>query len=355
MRIAWINTTIKWGGVKTWMLAFAREMRERGHENFAWARPGVFIDRCRVELGHGEALSFGPDFNPLAVARFAREFGSKRIDAVVINVGKDLTTAGVAARLLNIPVVQRIGLPNDIAPKRHVRWTHQWVRPHFLCPCRFIAEGFRRRLSYVRQEDVHVLLNGKTPAAACPPPGSPRRLVMTSQLNAEKAHMTVLEALRDVPEDFRLKIVGTGNLDAELQEHARAWGLAERVTFRGFRADVEAELAAADVFVLSSQSEGLPNTLLEAMACGVLPVSRDVGGVREIWPPELEEFLLPPKAGPGEFREALRRVLTLSDEELQRRKEQARTACRERFHFKKQAQAFEAWLAGICETRSAGR
>lgn len=355
MRIGWINTTRKWGGVKTWMLAFAREMRERGHENFAWARPGVFIDRCRLELGHGESLSFGPDFNPLAVARFMREFRRKRIDVLVINVGKDLTTAGVAARLLDIPVVQRIGLPKDIAPKRHVRWTHQWVRPRFLCPCRFIAEGFQQYLSYVRPQDVHVLLNGKTPAAACPPPGSPRRLVMTSQLNAEKAHATVLEALRDLPEDFRLNIVGTGNLDTELQERSRAWGLAERVAFSGFRADVEAELAAADVFVLSSRSEGLPNTLLEAMACGLLPVSRDVGGVREIWPPELEEFLLPPKAGPAEFRAALRRVLALSDEELQQRKEQARTACRERFNFKKQAQAFEAWLAEICEKRPAAR
>lgn len=346
VRIAWVNATKKWGGVKTWFLTFAREMRELGHENFVWARPGVFLDRCREELGHGKAVSFGPDFNPVSIGRFMAAFARARIDVLVINVGKDLTTAGVAARLLGIPVVQRIGLPGDIALKERTRRVHQWIRPHFLCPCRFIADGFLRNLPYVRPEDVHVVLNGKIPARSCTRPGTPRELVMTAQLIKTKRHEVVLEAMQGV-ENCRLNIVGTGDRDEELAALSRELGVDDRVVFSGFSKDVESVLARSDVFVLSSTSEGLPNTLLEAMACGVLPVSRDVGGVREVWPDELDEFLLPGNAGPAEFRDALRTVVALPDETLQAHKEQARTACAERFHLKKQARRFEAWLENL--------
>jgi len=346
VRIAWVNATKKWGGVKTWFLTFAREMRELGHKNFVWARPGVFLDRCREELGHGKAVSFGPDFNPLSVARFMAAFTRARIDVLIINVGKDLTTAGIAARLLGIPVVQRIGLPGDIAFKPRTRRVHEWIRPHFLCPCQFIADGFQRNLPYVHPEDVHVVLNGKIPAEACPPPGKPRELVMTAQLIKTKRHEVVLEAMKGL-KNCRLNIVGTGDRDDELAALSQQLGVDDHVHFSGFSTDVNSILAGSDVFVLASTSEGLPNTLLEAMACGVLPVCRDVGGVREVWPEALNEFLLPRDAGPAEFHAALKKVVELSDDSLQKYKEQARIACGERFHLKKQAVEFEAWLKGL--------
>lgn len=345
MRVAWVNSTRKWGGVKTWSLTFARCLHKRGHEQFVWARPGVFLDRCQEELGHGQAVSFGPDYNPLAIARFAAAFRARGIDVLITNVGKDLNTAGIAARLLGIPVVQRIGLPKDIALKPRTRRLHEWIRPAFLCPCRFIADGFLRVLPYVRPEDVHVILNGKIPSPACTPPHTPRRLVMTAQLIGTKRHEVVLEALRKVQTPGILEIVGTGDRDAQLRTLARTLGVEERVRFSGFQNDVESVLARSDIFVLASVSEGLPNTLLEAMACGLLPVSRNVGGVREVWPRELDPYLLPAQAGPDEFQAVLEAALTLPDHALQQAKEQARTACASGFHLEQQADILESWLA----------
>jgi glycosyltransferase involved in cell wall biosynthesis len=77
-----------------------------------------------------------------------------------------------------------------------------------------------------------------------------------------------------------LAICGRGSLEASLRARAREHGLEQRVHLLGLRGDVAAVLAAADVFVLPSLSEGLPLALLEAMFAGCPIVATDVGQVR---------------------------------------------------------------------------
>jgi L-malate glycosyltransferase len=84
----------------------------------------------------------------------------------------------------------------------------------------------------------------------------------------------------ELPE-ARLVLVGDGSVRGDLEEQARRPGLAGRVIFLGRRADVAALLPLFDVFVLSSTSEGLPLTVLEAMAAGLPCVSTSVGAVPE--------------------------------------------------------------------------
>jgi glycosyltransferase involved in cell wall biosynthesis len=79
-----------------------------------------------------------------------------------------------------------------------------------------------------------------------------------------------------------LVIVGGGECEAQLRERARSLGLAEAVRFVGYRGDVEAILAAADLAVLSSANEGTPVALIEAAAAGLPLVATDVGGVRDV-------------------------------------------------------------------------
>ncbi|WP_418715948.1 glycosyltransferase, partial [Bilophila wadsworthia] len=161
MNIAFVNSTFGWGGVKTWYLQFAERLAKRGNHVFVYGRQPEFIDAARKRGGHGEQVSFGADLNPSAIRFFYNEFKKHDIDVVITNIGKDIATAGVAARLLKIPVVQRIGLPEDIPYRLKTRLLHTWIRPAFLCPCRFIAEGFIKSLPYIKAEDVHVVLNGK--------------------------------------------------------------------------------------------------------------------------------------------------------------------------------------------------
>ncbi len=84
----------------------------------------------------------------------------------------------------------------------------------------------------------------------------------------------------------RLIIAGEGQQKHELQQLARRLDLLDRVTFAGYRQDVPALLRAADLMVISSRDEGLPCSLLEAMALGVPVVAANVGaGIRRLIQP----------------------------------------------------------------------
>ena len=84
--------------------------------------------------------------------------------------------------------------------------------------------------------------------------------------------------------DLQLLLVGDGPLRSSVQDDVRRRGLGDHVTFVGSKSPAELPdwYRAADLFVLSSRSEGLPNVLREAVACGRPFVSTDVGSVREI-------------------------------------------------------------------------
>jgi glycosyltransferase involved in cell wall biosynthesis len=77
---------------------------------------------------------------------------------------------------------------------------------------------------------------------------------------------------------FRIALAGEGSLRPELEQRARLLGVSDRVHFLGFRNDVRALLPQADAFVLPSHYEGLPLSVLEAMAGGVPVVVTRVGG-----------------------------------------------------------------------------
>lgn len=118
-------------------------------------------------------------------------------------------------------------------------------------------------------------------ARATPSDGMPR-IVSVGRLKYPKDPATILAAAARLGDrDFRLDVVGDGPDRASLEELHRSLGLDGRVGLTGTRNDVPELLAASAVFVLSSRSEGLPISVLEAMAAGLPVVASDVGGLRE--------------------------------------------------------------------------
>jgi glycosyltransferase involved in cell wall biosynthesis len=110
-----------------------------------------------------------------------------------------------------------------------------------------------------------------------------RLLVSVGNLYPVKGHVHLVDALARLAErhpTLHLAICGRGELRNALLERAASHGLETRVHLLGLRSDVPAVLAAADIFVLPSLSEGLPLALLEAMFAGCPIVATDVGEVR---------------------------------------------------------------------------
>jgi glycosyltransferase involved in cell wall biosynthesis len=94
--------------------------------------------------------------------------------------------------------------------------------------------------------------------------------------------------------DLQLKIIGDGKHRPELEARSRTLGLAGRVCFLGHLTSsdrVRQELDQADLFVLPSRTEGLPRSMIEAMARGLPCIGTTVGGIPELLPPE---DLVPP-------------------------------------------------------------
>ena len=109
--------------------------------------------------------------------------------------------------------------------------------------------------------------------------GTVGRLVPT------KGQAFLLEAFAKVKQkksEAELIFIGKGRLESQLKEKADKMGLADSVHFLGKRSDIPQILRAMDVFVLPSIAEGLPRSLLEAMAAGLPCVATVVGGIVEI-------------------------------------------------------------------------
>ncbi len=112
----------------------------------------------------------------------------------------------------------------------------------------------------------------------------PIHLVAAGRLVDQKGFDVMIEALALARKPhLDLTILGDGPERAKLEQLALARGVAARVHFAGFQANPFAYFARADGFVLSSQYEGFPNVVLEALACGTPVIALPApGGLREI-------------------------------------------------------------------------
>jgi glycosyltransferase involved in cell wall biosynthesis len=111
-------------------------------------------------------------------------------------------------------------------------------------------------------------------------------VLVVGRMDHMKGHKRLLSAfpaLLQAWPDIRLTLVGTGVLEPELKELAGALGIQKRICFMGFQADPLPFYLDADILILPSDYEGLPNVVPEALACGCRVLTADgEGGIREI-------------------------------------------------------------------------
>jgi glycosyltransferase involved in cell wall biosynthesis len=129
-------------------------------------------------------------------------------------------------------------------------------------------------------------------------------IVAVGNLYKVKGHIVLLRALGALaarcPElPWQLAIAGRGEEEAALREFAERNGMGSRVSLLGFRTDVPNILAAGDIWVMPSLSEGLPLSLLEAMFAGKAILASRVGGIPDVVAEEKEALL----SAPGDAQE----------------------------------------------------
>lgn len=200
------------------------------------------------------------------------------------------TGNGLLAALAGVHplVVSTAGSDVLISPQRSrlMRWLLRWVfRQADLVTT--LAPHMERAVRQVGCEPgklLTVLLNGISladyPLRAPRPLGSPVRVICTRGMQARYRHDLILQTahqLRAAGQALTWTLIGTGPARPALEAQARHLGLADIVRFTGRqpRTAIPSALAASDLFVSMSPTDGVSSSLLEAMATGVLPVVPD--------------------------------------------------------------------------------
>ncbi len=148
--------------------------------------------------------------------------------------------------------------------------------------------------------------------------GTPKkgRIVTAGRLGPQKRHTMLINAVTQLSAEFpeiKTDIYGDGELKNSLQELIDSNNMTESIVLKGNVSDLHTQIADADIFVMTSDFEGLSNALLEAMMLGLPCISTNYPGADEVINDGVNGLLVP-MGNEEEFAKAIKRILT--DNEL---------------------------------------
>ena len=329
-RVLIVVTLAETGGAQTYVASLLPALVEEYEVVVAAHGPGPLLEAARragarfVELEHlRRPLSPWRDLRGLLelVVLLRRE----RPDILHANSSKAGVLGRLAAALAGVPI--RIFTVHGWAFSAHsgiaaalYKGAERVLRPlTTITIC--VAESERVAGISARvcdPERTIVIRNGVAADAELPTrsDGAEPRVVAVGRLQRPKDPLTLVRALGRIRTGFSAVVVGDGPGRPALEAEIHRLGLERAVVLLGDRSDVADLLGRADVFVLSSTSEGLPISILEAMAAALPVVASSVGGVAEAVDDGQTGLLVPPR-DPVRLAAALERLL--DDPALRRR------------------------------------
>lgn len=343
LRILHTESSLGWGGQEIRVLTEARGVARRGHEVLVAAPAESRIFR--------EAAAFGVEAVAVPVARksakglfaMARLLRDRAFDVVNTHSSTDSWLAAIASEMQRVapPIVRTRHISAPVPRNFATRWLYTRSARHV------VTTGERLRSQVIEESgarpervtsvptgiDLDRFVPGDK-ARAREALGLAREGVLVgivATLRSWKGHRFLLEALAALSDrGARLAIVGDGPQREALEAAARDPALAGRVLFAGNQADVAPWLRAFDLFCLPSYAnEGVPQALMQAMACALPVVTTPVGSIGEIVRDGDTGLFVAPQDSQA-LRGAIERLL--SDPGLRARlAEKARTVALQRF------------------------
>ena len=291
--------------LRHFLLPLMRGLRDRGHAVVGVSADGPLLDVARAEGFRIVALPLARSLSPIGQLRafmaLLRLFRAERPDLVHAHMPISGFLARLAARAAGVPRIACTGhgfLFNQPAPwpRRAAALVMEFaagrVTDVFLTVSAEEAADARRLRLHRHPQAVG---NGRDPARFRPDTAARARIraelgvpadrvavIAVSRLVRHKGYPELLAAMRDV--NAELWVVGerlASDHGADMEPYFAAAGLGPRLRRLGYREDIPALLAAADIFALPSHFEGLPMSVIEAMLCALPVVATAIRGPRE--------------------------------------------------------------------------
>lgn len=292
MKIAHVVDCMEIGGAETLVSQMCRLQREQGHELsiYAVTTLGPLGEQLRAE-GFAVQANVGRRLS-VAARNFYRIFKKSHLDVVHLHNPTPTVYAGLAARVAGVPCIvsTRHSL---VAPPRKLIVELKYAAAATICDwivgiCDATINNLKSIHGIAARKIVRVY-NGTTQLQRVArehwPPKNGFTLVYVGRLEPVKNHTLLLKAfcaaLRFMP-SLQLWMVGDGSERKMLENLAAKLGIASQIKFWGQQLDVAPYFSAADAFIMSSKSEGLPISLLQAFSLGLPAIVTDVGGMAEV-------------------------------------------------------------------------
>jgi glycosyltransferase involved in cell wall biosynthesis len=336
------------GGAETLVSQMCHLQRAQGHD------PCVYAVTTLGALG-GQMQKEGFAVQPhagrhlLDAARnFYRIFKESHPDVVHLHNPTPTVYAAMPARMAGVPCVvsTRHSL---VGPPRRLVVELKYALAAVCCDwivgiCDATANNVKSMHSVAARKIVRVY-NGAAPLQRAPrekwPPKSGFTMVYIGRLEPVKNHPLLLHAFRAALKSMpglALWMVGAGSERKMLQSLAAELGITSQVTFWGQQLDVAPFFSAADAFIMSSKSEGLPISLLQAFSLGLPAIVTDVGGMAEVVRLAKAGFTVP-ATDPARMTAAILR-LAANDAERAQFSINAEEAFRSRFTLQTMVEAY---------------
>jgi sugar transferase (PEP-CTERM/EpsH1 system associated) len=280
---------------------------------------GPKFEALGVPVESLDVLNRGTWGRTLAVARRLREL---RPDVLHTHNPAPHLVGALASRLAGVPVVIHTKHGRNYPGNRKWVWANRlaaWLSNKVVAVSGDAA-AVATDIERVPPSKVAVIRNGvdlsRFHAVERQPTGNQRRAVHVARISFDsKDQETLVRAVRmvvDIEPDFVLDIVGDGPDRANLEALCDRLELRRHVNFAGFRENIHDYLSQAEFFVLSSVTEGISLTLLEAAASGLAIVATRVGGNPEVVADGETGLLVPPRS-PDDLATAMLALLADRD------------------------------------------
>ena len=304
-KLFFLNSCVEWGGGEKWTLETAEAFFNRGYDVTVGSVPeselyqkaeakGISVQEVPVK----GSLSV---LNPLKLKSFVNYLQREEVTTLFLNLSQDLKFGGVAGKLAGVEqIIYRRGSAIPIKDRFYTEFLLEDCVTDIIANSQATKRTILQNTSdWLSEEKIEIIYNGIKLAevereletgtedlrAELEVGPETTLIANVGRLNVQKGHQYLLEAvdrMRQKISDFKVLIVGKGELESKLKAQAQELGIEEYVVFTGFRTDIYNLLSQVDFMLHTALWEGFGFVIAEAMAVGLPVVSTDVSNIAEL-------------------------------------------------------------------------